>query len=103
MSGLGEEPVAIYVASRRLSSGTAVATLHYDTAMRSYSPSFREERDTFGLIHVRSDKFLGAQTQRRCRTSKLVVTGDRERMSEPIVRAFGVLKSALSSLATEMN
>ncbi|KAF2551710.1 hypothetical protein F2Q68_00036637 [Brassica cretica] len=58
-----EEPMAIYVASRKLSRGIAAATLRYATAMGSYSMSFREERDTFGPI----------QTQRRCRTLKSVV------------------------------
>ena len=43
--------MAINVASRRLSSGTALRR-----AMRSYS-TFREERDTFGPIQVPSDKF----------------------------------------------
>ncbi|KAF3548974.1 hypothetical protein DY000_02010192 [Brassica cretica] len=58
-----EEPMAIYVASGKLSRGIAAATLRYATAMGSYSMSFREERDTFGPI----------QTQRRCRTLKSVV------------------------------
>lgn len=49
--------MAIYVASRRLSSGTTATALRYATALRSYSTSFREERDTFGPIQVPSDKF----------------------------------------------
>ena len=49
--------MAIYVASGQLSRGIAAATLRYATAMGSYSMSFREERDTFGPIQVRSDKY----------------------------------------------
>ncbi|CDY51426.1 BnaA04g27030D [Brassica napus] len=62
--------MAINVASRRLSSGTALRR-----AMRSYS-TFREERDTFGPIQ-------------------------RERMPEPIVRAFGVLKKCAAKVNME--
>lgn len=52
-----EESMSIYVASRRLSGGTTVTALRYATSLRSYSTSFREERDTFGPIQVPSDKF----------------------------------------------
>ncbi|KAL0671998.1 hypothetical protein Bca4012_034702 [Brassica carinata] len=86
--------MAIYVASRRLSSGTALR------AMRSYSTSsFREERDTFGPIQVPSDKLWGAQTQRSLQNFE--IGGERERMPEPIVRAFGVLKKCAAKVNME--
>ncbi|KAF3557516.1 hypothetical protein F2Q69_00010249 [Brassica cretica] len=91
-----KNPMAIYVASRRLSSGTAAATLRYATAMRSYSTSFREERDTFGPIQVPSDKLWGAQTQRSLQNFE--IGGERERIPEPIVRAFGVLKKCAAKV-----
>ncbi|CAF1797682.1 unnamed protein product [Brassica napus] len=94
-----KNPMAIYVASRRLSSGTAAATLRYATAMRSYSTSFREERDTFGPIQVPSDKLWGAQTQRSLQNFE--IGGERERMPEPIVRAFGVLKKCAAKVNME--
>ncbi|KAH0924503.1 hypothetical protein HID58_016759 [Brassica napus] len=91
--------MAIYVASRRLSARTTAATLRYATALRSYSTSFREERDTFGPIQVPSDKLWGAQTQRSLQNFE--IGGERERMPEPIVRAFGVLKKCAAKVNME--
>ncbi|CDY67328.1 BnaCnng54490D [Brassica napus] len=91
-----KNPMAIYVASRRLSARTTAATLRYATALRSYSTSFREERDTFGPIQVPSDKLWGAQTQRSLQNFE--IGGERERMPEPIVRAFGVLKKCAAKV-----
>ncbi|KAL0775757.1 hypothetical protein Bca101_040909 [Brassica carinata] len=64
--------MAIYVASRRLSSGTALR------AMRS---------------------LWGAQTQRSLQNFE--IGGERERMPEPIVRAFGVLKKCAAKVNME--
>ncbi|KAL0836178.1 hypothetical protein Bca101_088067 [Brassica carinata] len=85
--------MAIYVASGQFSRGIAAATLRYATAMGSYPTSFREERDTFGPI------------QPRCRElQNFEIGGDRERMPEPIVSAFDVLKKcAAIAAATEIN
>nr|VDD03773.1 unnamed protein product [Brassica oleracea] len=94
-----KNPMAIYVASRRLSARTTAATLRYATALRSYSTSFREERDTFGPIQVPSDKLWGAQTQRSLQNFE--IGGERERMPEPIVRAFGVLKKCAAKVNME--
>ncbi|KAF2568163.1 hypothetical protein F2Q68_00023631 [Brassica cretica] len=95
-----KNPMAIYVASRRLSARTTTAALRYATAMRSYSTSsFREERDTFGPIQVPSDKLWGAQTQRSLQNFE--IGGERERMPEPIVRAFGVLKKCAAKVNME--
>ncbi|XP_010482421.1 PREDICTED: fumarate hydratase 2, chloroplastic-like [Camelina sativa] len=66
---------------------------------RYYSSSFREERDTFGPIQVPSDKLWGAQTQRSLQNFD--IGGDRERMPEPIIRAFGVLKKCAAKVNME--
>ncbi|KAG2247578.1 hypothetical protein Bca52824_087206 [Brassica carinata] len=88
--------MAIYVASGQFSRGIAAATLRYATAMGSYPTSFREERDTFGPIQVRSNKCRELQN--------FEIGGDRERMPEPIVSAFDVLKKcAAIAAATEIN
>ncbi|KAG5514193.1 hypothetical protein RHGRI_035555 [Rhododendron griersonianum] len=49
--------MAIFIASRRLSGGSTTASLlRFSACWRSFSTSFREERDTFGPISVPSDK-----------------------------------------------
>nr|ACU21366.1 unknown [Glycine max] len=58
--------------------------------------SFREERDTFGAIQVPSEKLWGAQTQRSLQNFD--IGGPRERMPEPIIRAFGVLKKCAAKV-----
>lgn len=54
--------------------------------------SHRVETDAFGEIKVPSDKYWGAQTQRSLQNFK--IGGARERMPEPVVRAFGILKKS---------
>lgn len=54
--------------------------------------SFRTENDAFGDVKVDSNKYWGAQTQRSLQNFD--IGGPRERMPEPVVRAFGVLKKA---------
>ncbi|TYH56917.1 hypothetical protein ES332_D08G053900v1 [Gossypium tomentosum] len=61
--------------------------------------SFREERDTFGPINVPSDKLWGAQTQRSLQNFD--IGGASERMPEPIIRAFGVLKKCVAKVNME--
>ncbi|KAF8392644.1 hypothetical protein HHK36_022993 [Tetracentron sinense] len=94
--------MAMFSASRRLSSASTtsllVATLR-SSCLRSFSTSFREERDTFGPILVPSDKLWGAQTQRSLQNFD--IGGERERMPEPIIRAFGVLKKCAAKVNME--
>ncbi|ODQ77403.1 hypothetical protein BABINDRAFT_172915 [Babjeviella inositovora NRRL Y-12698] len=52
------------------------------------------EKDAFGDIEVASDRYWGAQTQRSLQNFK--IGGPREKMPEPVVRAFGILKKATS-------
>ncbi|CAI9774295.1 unnamed protein product [Fraxinus pennsylvanica] len=94
--------MAIFVASRRLSSRSTTATsflaesLRYTTSFRLHTTSYREERDTFGPIRVPSDKLWGAQTQRSLQNFD--IGGERERMPEPIIRAFGILKKCAAKV-----
>uniref|UniRef100_M4FIB4 Disease resistance protein winged helix domain-containing protein n=1 Tax=Brassica campestris TaxID=3711 RepID=M4FIB4_BRACM len=92
---------SIYVPSRRISSGTAAATLRYATAMRSYSTSFMEERDTFGPIQVSSAlsllslcQILGSPDAETLQNFE--IGDEHERMSKPIVCGFGVLKKCVA-------
>ncbi|XP_057964278.1 fumarate hydratase 1, mitochondrial isoform X2 [Malania oleifera] len=94
--------MAIYLASRRLSGGSTTSPLLGAlrfTYLRCYSTSFREERDTFGPIRVPSDKLWGAQTQRSLQNFD--IGGERERMPEPIIRAFGILKKCAAKVNME--
>ena len=50
------------------------------------------EKDTFGELQVPSEKYWGAQTQRSLQNFD--IGGSQERMPEPLIAAFGVLKKA---------
>ncbi|CAI5512728.1 unnamed protein product [Closterium sp. Naga37s-1] len=58
--------------------------------------AFREEKDTFGPIQVPADKYWGAQTQRSLQNFE--IGGERERMPDQIVKAFGILKKACAQV-----
>ncbi|KAL4858080.1 Fumarate hydratase 2 [Chlorella vulgaris] len=60
----------------------------------------RTEYDTFGPLEVPDDKLWGAQTQRSIQNFK--IGGPTERMPEPVVRAFGVLKGAAAKVNMEL-
>ncbi|CAN0913757.1 Fumarate hydratase 1, mitochondrial [Linum grandiflorum] len=96
--------MAAYIVARRRSLGLVTSqfgesssSVHRCAAIwRSFSTSFREERDTFGPIQVPSDKLWGAQTQRSLQNFD--IGGERERMPEPIIRAFGILKKCAAKV-----
>ncbi len=54
----------------------------------------RSETDSFGPIDVESDKYWGAQTQRSLQNFKI----GGETMPQPLIRAFGILKSAAATV-----
>ncbi|PWN49492.1 fumarate hydratase [Violaceomyces palustris] len=54
--------------------------------------TFRKERDTFGDLQVPADRYWGAQTQRSLQNFD--IGGPQERMPQPLIEAFGVLKKA---------
>jgi fumarate hydratase class II len=58
------------------------------------SQKFRTEKDTFGDLQVPSDRYWGAQTQRSLQNFD--IGGPAERLPEPLIKAFGVLKKAAS-------
>ncbi len=55
----------------------------------------RTEMDTFGPIEVPAEKYWGAQTQRSI--GNFDICKDTDRMPLPVIRAFGVLKSATAT------
>lgn len=61
--------------------------------------SYRVERDTFGELQVPSDRYWGAQTQRSSMNFR--IGGPQERMPEPLIAAFGVLKKAAATVNKE--
>lgn len=63
---------------------------------RQSSSTTRTEVDSMGEIEVPVDKYWGAQTQRSLLNFK--IGGPRERMPDPVIRAFGVLKRAAAKV-----
>ena len=57
----------------------------------------RTESDTFGPIKVPADKYWGAQTQRSIQNFKI----GGERMPEPVIHGFAVLKRAAATVHME--
>lgn len=57
----------------------------------------RTETDAFGAIEVPSDKYWGAQTERSLENFR-IGEGTKERMPEPIIHAFGILKRAAAEV-----
>ncbi|KAH9538646.1 hypothetical protein CY35_15G017800 [Sphagnum magellanicum] len=69
------------------------------TFSRYISSGLREERDTFGPIHVPEDRYWGAQTQRSLQNFE--IGGARERMPDQIIEAFGILKKSAAIVNME--
>ncbi|GBC06747.1 hypothetical protein RclHR1_07010003 [Rhizophagus clarus] len=57
---------------------------------------YRTERDTFGDIEVPADRYWGAQTQRSLKNFD--IGGPTERMPEPLIKAFGIVKRAAATV-----
>lgn len=76
------------------------STLNHSTRLFSSASialqKFRAERDTFGDLQVPADRYWGAQTQRSLQNFD--IGGQNERMPEPLIRAFGVLKKAAATV-----
>lgn len=56
----------------------------------------RTETDAFGPLEVEDSRYWGAQTQRSFQNFK--IGGAREKMPEPVIKAFGVLKKATATV-----
>lgn len=66
---------------------------------KQFSAGFRIESDTMGEMKVPADRLWGAQTQRS--TQNFKIGGARERMPEPVIRAFGILKKCTAQANME--
>lgn len=97
--------MALYGSSRRQVSRfgpmapAVLSALLRSALARPISTAFREERDTFGPILVPIEKLWGAQTQRSLQNFD--IGGEHERMPEPIIRAFGILKKCAAKVNME--
>lgn len=60
-------------------------------------PRMRTETDAFGPIEVENSHYWGAQTQRSLQNFR-IGEGTKERMPEPLIHAFGVLKKAAAQV-----
>ncbi|MBI3817648.1 MAG: class II fumarate hydratase [Planctomycetes bacterium] len=60
----------------------------------------RTETDTMGAIHVESDRYWGAQTQRSLQNFKIGGVGDR--MPIEVIRALAVVKAASADVNCEL-
>jgi fumarate hydratase, class II len=61
-------------------------------------PKTRSETDSFGPIDVPADRYWGAQTQRSLENFRI----GTERMPQPLIRAFGVVKRAAAEVNREL-
>ncbi|KAI8799622.1 fumarate hydratase [Cladochytrium replicatum] len=69
------------------------------SAAPALSQKFRTERDTFGELQVPAEKYYGAQTQRSIQNFK--IGGPSERIPEPVITAFGIVKKAAAMVNME--
>jgi len=60
----------------------------------------RIEKDTLGEVHVQSDRYWGAQTQRSIQN--FPIGDDRQRMPIEIIRAFAILKKAAALVNADL-
>lgn len=82
---------------RFATSATAVkGTTRRQFSVSCYALAKRIEKDAFGDIEVEDSKYWGAQTQRSLQNFD--IGGARERLPEPLIRAFGVLKKATATV-----
>ncbi|KAJ3297370.1 fumarase fum1 [Borealophlyctis nickersoniae] len=75
------------------------------TTARSFSvgarlmQKHRVERDTFGELEVPAEKYWGAQTQRSLQNFN--IGGPSERIPEPVIKAFAIVKKAAATVNME--
>ncbi|KAI8335394.1 fumarate hydratase precursor rhizopus oryzae [Chlamydoabsidia padenii] len=85
-----------FAASQQLKNITARHQTRLFSAASAALQKFRSERDTFGDLQVPADRYWGAQTQRSLQNFD--IGGARERMPEPVIKAFGVVKKAAAAV-----
>ena len=71
----------------------------FSTSSTMNSKGVRKESDTFGELEVPAEKYYGAQTKRSM--LNFPIGGANERMPEPVIKAFGVLKKAAAEVNKE--
>ncbi|XP_043245308.1 fumarate hydratase, mitochondrial-like [Amphibalanus amphitrite] len=71
----------------------------FSTSSIMASKGVRKESDTFGELEVPAEKYYGAQTKRSM--LNFPIGGTNERMPEPVIKAFGVLKKAAAEVNKE--
>ncbi|RKO84882.1 hypothetical protein BDK51DRAFT_38120 [Blyttiomyces helicus] len=65
----------------------------------STKSNVRTERDTFGELQVPAEKYWGAQTQRSLQNFN--IGGPAERIPEPVIKAFAIIKKAAAQVNME--
>ncbi|XP_035210419.1 fumarate hydratase, mitochondrial-like [Stegodyphus dumicola] len=65
----------------------------------SSSKKTRKEYDTFGELNVPAEKYYGAQTMRSMMNFN--IGGESEKMPQPVIKAFGILKKAAAEVNRE--
>jgi fumarate hydratase class II len=68
----------------------------YHYLSKHYMSSYRTEQDSFGTIEVPADRYWGAQTQRSLMNFN--IGGPYEKMPEPLLRAFALIKKAAAKV-----
>ncbi|KAH3680818.1 hypothetical protein WICMUC_000169 [Wickerhamomyces mucosus] len=76
----------------RVSKSQLLTSVRKMSTSQQLLNSFRIESDAFGELKVPNDKYWGAQTQRSLQNFK--IGGEREKIPEPVVKAFGILKKS---------
>lgn len=79
---------------------TKTAMASFSTSSAALQGKFRTESDAFGELQVPADKYWGCQTQRSLQNFK--IGGAREKMPEPVVKAFGILKKSTAIVNQEL-
>ncbi|ORX50529.1 fumarate hydratase [Hesseltinella vesiculosa] len=85
-----------FTAARQLKTVSPISSTRLFSAASAALQKFRTERDTFGDLQVPADKYWGAQTQRSLQNFD--IGGVPERMPEPVIKAFGVIKKAAATV-----
>lgn len=83
---------------QRIASPARTAALSKSLFARQFSASTmarRTESDAFGEIQVEDSRYWGAQTQRSLQNFEI---GENEKLPEPLIKAFGVLKKAAAEV-----
>ncbi|KAI8062406.1 fumarate hydratase precursor rhizopus oryzae [Gongronella butleri] len=83
-------------ATRHLKAVSVNQNVRLFSAASAALQKFRTERDTFGDLQVPADKYWGCQTQRSLQNFD--IGGERERMPEAVVKAFGIIKKAAATV-----